>query len=67
MTAPQPQNETYFLGADYLRITDFIKEKREAGRIVVITSMWNMDKTRISSTAKGLLGSLIDTSKSEQN
>ncbi len=41
MTALQPQNETYFLGEDYLYITDFIKEKREEGQIVVITSMWN--------------------------
>lgn len=41
MTGPQPQNDTYFLGADYLRVTDFIREKREEGRIVVITSMWN--------------------------
>ncbi len=41
MTGPQPQNDTYFLGADYLRVSDFIKEKREEGRIVVITSMWN--------------------------
>jgi hypothetical protein len=41
MTGPQPQNGTYFLGADYLRVTDFVREKREEGRIVVITSMWN--------------------------
>ncbi|MGQ4646783.1 hypothetical protein [Lyngbya aestuarii] len=41
MTRPQPQNGNYFLGADYLRITDFIKEKREQGLIVVITSMWD--------------------------
>lgn len=41
MTEPQPQNGTYFLGANYLRVTDFIKEKREQGLIVVITSMWN--------------------------
>ena len=41
MTEPQPQNATYFLGADYLRVTDFVREKREEGRIVVITSMWN--------------------------
>jgi hypothetical protein len=41
MTGPQAQNGTYFLGADYLRVTDFIREKREEGRIVVVTSMWN--------------------------
>lgn len=41
MTAPQPQNGTYFLGADYLRVTDFLRQKREEGRIVVITSMWD--------------------------
>ncbi|NEO29250.1 MAG: hypothetical protein F6K36_02100 [Symploca sp. SIO3C6] len=41
MIKPQPQRGNYLLGADYLRVTEFIKEKREEGRIVVITSMWD--------------------------
>ncbi|OLT60767.1 hypothetical protein [Moorena bouillonii] len=41
MTGPIRQDGTYLLGANYLRVNDFIKEKREEGLIVVITSMWN--------------------------
>ena len=41
MTGPQPQRGTYLLGANYLRVNDFIKQKREEGKIVVITSMWD--------------------------
>lgn len=41
MTGPQPQNGTYLFGASYLRINDFIRQKREEGQIVVITSMWD--------------------------
>lgn len=33
------QNQSYLLDADYLRVLDFVREKRVDGRIVVITSM----------------------------